>query len=82
MYVSDGNDNTIGGTEPGSGNVIAFNRGDGAVVIVSGVGNEIVGNSIHDNSGLGIDLASDTFGVTANDSTDADTGPNNLRTSR
>ena len=67
VYVSDGNDNTIGGTEPGSGNVIAFNRGDGAVVIVSGVGNEIVGNSIHDNCGLGIELAGDAFGVTAND---------------
>src|SRR5262249_12563275 len=42
-----------------------------------GIGTEITGNSIHDNAGLGIDLADD--GVTPNDANDADSGANNLQ---
>ncbi len=56
--------NAIGG-EAGLSNVIAYN------------GNRVSGNSIHDNGGLGIDLAGD--GVTSNDPGDSDTGPNNLQ---
>jgi hypothetical protein len=51
------NNNTIGGTGVGSGNMVAFNYGPG-VEVESGVGNAILGNSIHDNAGLGIHLAS------------------------
>lgn len=63
-------------TKVGPLNVIAFNRGAG-VRIVSGDGNAILGNSIHDNGGLGIDLAG--AGVNSNDDTDADGGANQLQ---
>jgi len=54
---NDASNNTIGGTAAGAGNIIAFNRGDG-VDVVSGTGNTIRGNSIRDNSRLGIQLVS------------------------
>lgn len=71
--------NQIGGTAPGEANTIAFN---GLAVGVArlnstATGNTIRGNSIHDNLGLGIDLAHS--GVTANDTFDADIGPNGLQ---
>src|SRR5205823_4227371 len=72
--ISDDN-NTIGGTAIGAGNVITGNTSTGIVVGV-GIGNEIVGNSIFANGALGIDLGGG--GVTLNDAGDADTGPNNL----
>ncbi|UGS34531.1 NosD domain-containing protein [Capillimicrobium parvum] len=58
------NDNTIGGSDPGQGNTIAFNGGagvgvDGSVVSPTGNvirGNAILGNSIFDNTQLGIAL--------------------------
>ena len=60
VYVTNGaSDNTIGGTNPGAGNTIAFNN-SGGVYVSSGSGNSILANSIHDNGGLGIDLASGT----------------------
>ena len=68
--------NTIGGTDPNSGNTIAFNGGKG-VFVESGTGNAIDPNSIFGNGGLGIDLG--TAGVTPNDAGDADAGPNNLQ---
>ena len=67
--------NTIGGTAAGSGNVIAFNTGDG-VTVVSGTGNAILSNAIFANGGLGIDLGAD--GVTPNDSL-GHNGPNNYQ---
>ncbi|HEX4630946.1 MAG TPA: Calx-beta domain-containing protein, partial [Chthoniobacterales bacterium] len=73
--------NTLGGTQDADRNVIAFNGGDGAHLPDAGVSNAIRGNSIFSNgttaSHLGIDLGTD--GVTANDSKDADSGPNGLQ---
>jgi parallel beta-helix repeat protein len=68
--------NTVGGTDPGAGNTIAFNQGKG-VAILSGTGNRVSSNAIFDNAGLGIDLNNN--GVTANDPGDADTGANHLQ---
>jgi hypothetical protein len=70
--------NHIGG-EPGTdGNMIAFNRGAGVALAYSaGSGNAIVGNSIHDNAGLGIDLGRD--GPTANHGAEPREGPNGLQ---
>ncbi|WP_323752734.1 VCBS domain-containing protein, partial [Marinobacter sp.] len=65
--------NLIGGTETGAGNLIAFNALDG-VNVLNGSGNKVLGNQIHSNSGLGIDLG--PSGVTGNDSGD---GANNLQ---
>jgi len=74
----------IGGTNPGNANEISFNNSsqtphEGGIVIngSGAINNAILGNSIHDNGGLGIDLGHD--GVTPNDPGDADTGPNNLQ---
>ncbi len=67
--------NTIGGTEPGAGNVIAYNRR--GVNVVEQSGHAILGNSIFANTQLGIDLA--PAGVTPNDPGDADAGVNNLQ---
>ena len=89
IFVQD-NDDTIGGTAAGAGNVIAFNgqknagitNSSGVYLISSGTGDAILGNSIFSNAGLGIDLPSATensFRVTPNDPGDADTGANDLQ---
>src|SRR5947209_932743 len=50
--------NEVGDVAASEGNVIAFNRQAGVAVNDPGsVGNSIRGNAIHDNGGLGIDLA-------------------------
>lgn len=73
----------VGGTtfaarigEPFLANIIAFNTGAGVTVTETATGASILGNEIHDNGGLGIDLNAD--GVTPNDALDADAGPNEL----
>lgn len=80
----------IGGTTPGSGNIIAFNPWFGINVWQVETQNvTIIGNSIHDNGdgpgyggnvGVGIDLSNQNSegGMTLNDILDSDTGPNNL----
>jgi CSLREA domain-containing protein len=78
VFTQDASDNTIGGTDLGAGNLIAFNAGPGVKFHPdAGTGNAIVANAIHSNAGLGIDLEDD--GVTLNDHSDADTGPNELQ---
>src|SRR5690606_1242562 len=54
VWPSGPSNAVIGGTGAGEANVIAFNRYAG-VVAWFGTGNVIRGNSIHDNTGLGID---------------------------
>jgi hypothetical protein len=61
-----GSGNIIGGTNNGSANVIAFNGVDGGGATTNGVdvkpgttGYAILGNSIFDNLGLGIDVNAD-----------------------
>ncbi len=79
-------DNLIGGLTGGLGNRIAFNGTSGfssaGVIINTGVGpparaNAILGNSIYENVGNGIDLFPE--GVTANDTGDSDSGANDLQ---
>ena len=80
VVIWDGADgNQIGDVAPGAGNVIAFN-GRGVLVdanTTTSINNSIRGNSIYSNSGLGIDLNND--GVTLNDLSDGDLGPNGLQ---
>jgi len=78
--INGANNNFVGGTAAGAGNVIAFNSREG-VFVTLGTGNRILSNSIHTNGTtaqhLGIDLNAD--GVTPNDPGDGDTGANNLQ---
>jgi hypothetical protein len=62
--------NFIGGDESGAGNTIAFSFYVG-VNVEEGQNNEILSNSIFNNSGSGIDLGDD--GLTDNDPEDGDT---------
>ena len=68
--------NLVGGAALGAGNLIAGNSLNG-ITALSGTGNAFIGNAIHSNGLLGINLG--TAGVTANDSGDGDTGANNLQ---
>lgn len=68
--------NTIGGAAT-LANTIAFNGGAGVSLFAGGTGNRITQNSIFSNAQLGIDLGA--IGITANDDTDPDTGPNGLQ---
>ena len=82
-------DHTVGGTGPGEGNVIAHNSLAGVAVVaepcfISGFGsaafgNRVLGNSIHANGGLGIDLGA--TGAAGNDPGDADSGSNGQQNS-
>jgi hypothetical protein len=69
--VIQGGDNAVSNT------TIAFN-GSGGITVLSGAGNDLsYSNSVFSNGGLAIDLGGD--GHTANDTGDADAGPNNLQ---
>lgn len=94
VNVANVDNNIVGGTGAGEGNLIAFNGvatpsfGNGVRVtggtvdgVFHGTGNRIRGNSIFSNARLGIDLVvnNENTEVTANDSCDADTGTNKLQ---
>ncbi len=64
----------VGGPSPGNGNVIAFNGASAVQVQTTGV--SIRGNSIYQNTGLGIDLVGQTPAA-GQDHCDADAGSNN-----
>ena len=73
-----GSTNRVGGLGAGQANTIFYNGGAGVeVTSTSAVQNEISGNSIYDNGGLGIDLY--PAGITTYDVLDADDGANGLQ---
>jgi parallel beta-helix repeat protein len=76
IFLNGSSSNQVGGLTPGAGNLIEFN-GDSGVSVLSGRANTISGNSMFDNSSLGIDLGAD--GTTPNDPGDPDTGANDLQ---
>ena len=78
VFISNGaTDSLIGGFDgEAEGNLIGFNTGGVVLDSEGGVGHTILGNSIFENVGLGIDLNND--GPTVNDSDDNDNGPNTL----
>jgi len=72
----------IGGTNSGEGNIIAFNGANGVSISSATTGWAILGNSIHDNTGLGITFTGSCSGIpmpTLNDHCDTDTGANDLQ---
>jgi CSLREA domain-containing protein len=80
--VSQTSNGIIGGTSSGDGNIIAFNAFNG-ISIAGFTGDNtkwaILGNSIHDNSRLGITLSTSGCGVTvpiSNDHCDTPSGAN------
>jgi hypothetical protein len=78
--VTGASDNTVGGTVTGAGNTIAYNGGTGVGIGASPgdtgtVRNVMLGNAIHDNASLGIDLGND--GPTPNGS--GPNGPNHFQ---
>ena len=85
QVLNGAHDCTIGGTATGAGNVIAFNGGPGITVFEPNqpfhVYNiAIEGNGFYANvggAGPGLDLQDN--GITANDSGDGDSGPNNYQ---
>jgi hypothetical protein len=52
-------DNTVGGTVPGAGNVIAHNAKGVVIADSASTGNSVLGNSLFSNTGPGIDLGDD-----------------------
>ena len=76
IQVNNASNTTIGGSAAEQANLISRNGRNG-VSVIAGTHNLIEGNRIFGNTALGIDLGND--GVTANDTGDGDTGPNNLQ---
>src|SRR5262249_31747043 len=76
LNIEDGN--TVANTLNGSGVVVTQ---DSVTVFPTdhGLRNSILGNSIFNNNGLGIELGSNVGQVHQNDPQDPDTGPNDLQ---
>jgi CSLREA domain-containing protein len=81
VEVQNGPNVSIGGPAPGQGNIIAFNGFQGVVMHhglgFNRTGLRVLGNRIHSNGALGIDLWG-ASGVTANDPGDVDTNLQNF----
>lgn len=72
--------NLIGGSGPGEGNLIAYNNSWGIRVFTDdSSGNRFLGNSIHSNRRLGISLGWPGLIPTINDDDDGDSGANGLQ---
>lgn len=83
QIVGGATDNSIGGSVPADGNLIAYNTGDGIIVGAHAsdsttVLDDIRLNSIYGNGGLGIDLGN-TGVTTPNSSGGPHTGPNDFQ---
>jgi hypothetical protein len=70
--------NLVGGTDAGEGNEIANNVLAGVAIDSGATDDAVLGNSIHDNGSLGIDLIG-LPGADPNDVFDADTGSNEIQ---
>ncbi len=86
IHIAGGSGVVVGGTEPGDGNLIAYNSEGVVLESLFGdpsTGHRIRGNRIFSNRGLGIDLVApfgrEGDGVTPNDFADLDKGPNGLQ---
>ncbi len=77
LRVNNSGNVQIGGTTGDTRNIIAFNTGRGITVEGTSSAVNIHRNSLHSNGDLGLDLAAN--GVTLNDPSDVDTGPNALQ---
>lgn len=77
VLIENAANNWVGGTATSDSNFIRHNLQNGGVVVVGNpaTGNRILGNSISENAGLGIDLGNN--GISPNDPLDIDPGPNN-----
>lgn len=70
--------NIVGGTTAAERNLVFGNGRNGVfIAAASATGNRVTGNSIFNNTALGIDLF--PLGLSANDAGDADAGANNLQ---
>lgn len=69
------NNNSVGGTVTGAGNVIAFNGGAGVHISSGASNNKILGNAIFSSTRRGILLGNGD--IPGNDPGDGDGGPNN-----
>lgn len=85
IYISSGQNNSVGGALPGAGNLIAFNYGNGVEIghlaqTLSTSNTLVSRNSIYSNTLFGINLVkTNNDGLTVNDLGDADTGNNGLQ---
>ena len=83
ISVSSSTAGTIGGASAEQGNIIAFSGTNGVSIGSATTGWAILGNSIHDNTRLGITLGGrcndQTAVPTINDHCDTDTGSNDLQ---
>ncbi|HMY72777.1 MAG TPA: CSLREA domain-containing protein, partial [Blastocatellia bacterium] len=83
VVLENSSNNVVGGAATGAGNLIAFNRQSGVLLIgTTSVRNRVSGNLISSNGARGIALTAaypPVAAPTANDAGDADTGTNNLQ---